>query len=180
MNKTSILVALGLLAGSAVAQDAPAPPPDRNGKTESPFKLDDVLEKLLGAKRPESPEEFHRLEERPALPAMSLRGLVRMKGRKTYAALVEIEGVGRYTVRDGDRLAFTVTARRPAGPVAAPTKPTPAAGAAPGDPRVVVENPPAPRVSRLESVPLVMKILHVGRDGVVVELGTVGEVLIIR
>lgn len=186
-KKLSFLMIL-LLAGAAFAQESQ---PADGAKEKSPFQPDEALKRLLeGEKAPEKPgDTFQPLPDPPALPEMGLKGIVRLRGREKFAALVDIGGVGTYTVRENDKLSFTLPGRS----IAVPNR-TDAGGTPSGTANVTTspnqtatsKSTPSVRtgtgrgVLMREQVPVALKIVHVGPDGVLVEVGTLGEVLIIR
>lgn len=155
--------------------DAPESGPAPEGAAQGPFELDAKLSALLGGQTAET-VDFEVLGERPPLPEMRLRGLVRMKGRTRYAALIELDGIGTFTRREGERLSFTLRGQRVAA-VPAPGAPSAAAPAA----RPGVRSAPAP-TQRMVAVdqPIVMRIAKVSTDGVLVEVGSLGQYLVIR
>jgi hypothetical protein len=160
---------------------APAQTPTR---PESPFAADEDLRKLLDARPPGDDSEP--LGDRPALPEMRLRGLVKMKGKEKPAALIELRGIGTYTAREGEKLSFSLPGRtisaRP-DPSAAPGSqgrlPGRDGGTPTGGETSVVSSASHGVVVR-EQIPIALRIEHVGPDGVLVEVGTLGQYLVIR
>ncbi len=174
IHPTPLVLLLGLLRAAAPGQDAPpAPQPEPAAPAEpaarDPFAADPALLELLG-RAPAQPDDFQPLEERPGLPPMRLRGLVQMRGAERPAALVEIEGVGTYTTREGERLSFTLRGARRA----------PAAAAPPSEDGARARSVSASGGVLRSDLPIVLRVEHVGRDGVVVEVGSLGQYLVIR
>lgn len=163
-------------------------------RPSNPFKADEDVKSLLDQKEPApAADDFRRLDVRPQLPEMKLRGLIRVGGSTKIAALIEITGVGTYSAREGDKLAFSVPARgaaiRPPAEkkkdetTAAPNREDERArareAAKSGQKGVTTVDDPG--LAPIQStIPVVLKVGGVTRDGVTVEVGTLGEILIIR
>lgn len=189
----------GAPAGTQASQGEASVP-----QAADPFRADATLRSALGADRPGA-GSFEPLGQRPTLPEMHLRGVVRMAGRDKPAALVEVAGFGSYTARQGDTISFTLPVR--ALPVPGPaatgdghanrtalvrhaTVP-PAQDAPTPDPRNPQRNTPSPAAGQVASpgsgsvlvgqqLPIVLRVLRIDRDGVVVEIGTLGQYVVIR
>lgn len=187
MNALPIIIGLAWVSAPGARQD-PGPPavesitqdPKKDPET-SPFRPDDELARLLGEKKDDG-DPYRTLKERPVLPAMHLRGLLRMRGKDDTAALIEIEGVGSYTVRKDERLAFTTQVRL-TGPVS--NEPVPTARTEGSAATGVADSPPKTPAAQVrgivyEGFPIVLLVKMVGREGVLVEVGTLGELMIIR
>lgn len=153
---------------SAAAQSAPA---------RSPFEIDPALRQAL-APDEDSGEAgaFTPLADAPVMPVMRVRGVVKMRERSKPAAILEVEGVGRYTVREGERVSFSLAGKSSralavrARPQDGPRRGSEASAAAPAA--------PAPAVR--QQIPIVLRVLEIANDGVIVEVGTLGERMIIR
>jgi hypothetical protein len=168
-------------------EPAPAPaaaPPPAAQPQESPFQADEALRKLLD-QRP-SGEDFEPLGDRPALPEMRLRGLVRMKGKEKPAALIELKGIGTFTAREGEKLSFSlpgrlVSAHSDPGPGATrPNTPTGRDGPAPTQSETSLVSSASHGVVVREQIPIALRIERVAPDGVLVEVGTLGQFVVIR
>ena len=135
-------------------------------QAQDPFAPSPQLQRALDAEQgnERGSGDFRVLDEAPALPEMHLRGVVKLEGRAVAAAVIELDGLGHYVVREGESLSFTLQWTR-----VVPTS-APVADGAP---------PPAP-VLRKESIPIALKVQRIGRDSVQVQVGTLGEVLVIR
>ncbi len=141
------------------------PPPTSPAKPD-PFAVDDTLRKALGAN---SQDGFEKLESKPTLPKMKLKGYLAMAGKPSPAVAIEIDGVGTYVARKDSKIAFSLSGRFA---TAAPK--TPAAESGPS------KTPEASRVVVREQMPIVLLVKDISPEGVVVEVGTLGETLVIR
>jgi hypothetical protein len=143
-----------------------APQEGAKPQAQDPFAPSPQLQRALDAEQgnERGSGDFRVLDEAPALPEMHLRGVVKLEGRAVAAAVIELDGLGHYVVREGESLSFTLQWTR-----VVPTT-APVADGAP---------PPAP-VLRKESIPIALKVQRIGRDSVQVQVGTLGEVLVIR
>ena len=92
--------------------------------------------------------------EPPQLPTMSLRGFIRSDGRPP-AALLEIKDVGRWVVREGDRIPVMV------------------AGAATVDAK-------GARVEGRGQTQIILLVKSVSAEGVVLETGVLAQTLVVR
>jgi len=122
---------------------------------QDPFEADEKVRRVLSGQERE--DGFVPLDGGVALPAMKLKGLVKMKGKSTTAS-VEIDGIGSFVVREGEKLIFSLSGRvvKPSGKKAA--------GA----------------VEMREQIPIALLVTDISRDGVIVEVGTLGETMIIK
>ncbi len=169
------LTALAFLF-SPIPQDSGPPTPatqepaaQQEGET-SPFVPDENLRALLENQNPDAPPEFEVLQERPPLPAMRLRGMLRMKGATGYAALIELDGIGSFTRHEGERLSFTLRGARvlTVPPSAPSASSAPATGSATAPRAVIMDQP------------IVLRIVRIDTDGVLAEVGSLGQFLVIR
>lgn len=125
-----------------------------------PFEIDEALRRLL-----EGPDsDYEPLAEQPLLPAMRLKGVLGLHG-KQLVALVEIDGVGTFLAREGGRILFTIQGRVVAREERREDAP-------------VTGGPPPRR--RLRSLPIALLVREVTPEAVVVEVGTLGQTLVIR
>lgn len=147
-------------------QEAPASAPAKD-----PFQPAEDLARALGERRAAS-GEFRPLDDRPQLPAMKLKGTLKMKSKASPAAAIQVEGAGSYVVREGGQLAFSIDAvsLRPSR-----VAPSPAAGAAAKQANGAL----AQELVR-EQLPIALRVQRITADGVLVEVGTLGTTLIIR
>ncbi len=201
------LVALcAVLPAQTGGEQQPQRSTDSRPTTDSPFKPGDLIKEIFFNPPPKGPEEeFNPLPQRPTLPTMKLKGLLRLKGRDKQAALVEVGDVGTYAVREGERLAFTVNARmtmpRPQPAPGTPGAQPGATGAGVPTDRPTREDLQAEKRKEAQGQPttgtgaratpnqgvvvnnqmsIVLRIVRVSSDGVFVEVGSPGELLIIR
>ena len=205
-----------LSAATGLAQQVPPPPQEpvpaaksaaAAAPSPSPFAPDAELRAALGGNQAAA-ETFQPLNDRPVLPEMHLRGIVRLAHKSQPAALIEVRGFGSYTARQGDSIAFTLPSQRLAVPVAqrnaadaptvAPVVEGPVRSAdelrktsdqrAAGSEQAAATSSTAANVRASAGVgvlvstqiPIVLRVVRVDRDGVVVEIGTLGQLLVIR
>ena len=156
-----VLACLSFGPAGAPVQD-PVRKPDQD-----PFVADDALRQALGADgAKQSADDFTPLGNTPAMPEMRLRAIVKMANKEKSAAVLEIKGVGSYTVREGEKLSFTLT-----GHFVTQNAPS----------RSGTARAPANTAASVRSqIPIALRIDRIASDGVVVEVGTLGELLIIR
>jgi len=195
MPYASILLLALLLASTQDAakqpaehgKEEPAPaasPPPAAHPQESPFQVDEALRKLLD-QRP-SGEDFEPLGDRPALPEMRLRGLVRMKGKEKPAALIELKGIGTFTAREGEKLSFTLPGRLvsahsdPRSGAAHQNAPTGRDGKAPTESETSLASSASHGIVVREQIPIELRIERVAPDGLLVEVGNLGQFVVIR
>ncbi|MCA8953864.1 MAG: hypothetical protein KDE27_30410 [Planctomycetes bacterium] len=209
MSIPRLLPLLYALAGPLLAQQPPeATAPTTPAAPANPFVADEEIQRLLGGTKPD-PLAFQPLAERPALPDMRLRGIVRLKRKAQPAALVELTGYGSYTVRQGESISFTLPGRALAAPRVDPTGRTgqqgPTAPSTTPKPELWATSSQRERLKELgagptaattagtpattgagrgvtisEPIPIVLRVERIEKDGVVVEIGTMGQYLVIR
>lgn len=161
-----------VLSAPVPASLAPQSPqtPAKDAAPANPFQPDEALRKLLGDGDAKRDDGFTPLDEAPSLPAMRVKAIVQMRSRGKPAAVVEVVDVGTYTVREGERLSFSMPGRAmtqsPLQPRAARDSRAPATSSSP--------------LAVRQQIPIVLRIDKIAPDGVVVEVGTLGELLIIR
>lgn len=147
-------------------------PPRTSPAKPDPFAVDDTLRRALGTK---SPEGFEKLESKPTLPKMKLKGYLAMAGKPSPAVAIEIEGVGTYVARKDSKIAFSLSGRFATPAPKSPNPPSAATG-----PNGTNGPPEASRVVVREQMPIVLLVKDISPEGVVVEVGTLGETLVIR
>lgn len=152
----------------AVLQAAMSHAPQETAKTpaQDPFAPSAELQRALDADANAGRRagDFRALDEAPTLPEMHLRGVVKLEGRPVPAAVIELDGLGYYVVREGESLSFTLQWTR--------VVPAQASG-------VDGALPVAPVLCK-EPIPIALKVQRIERDSVQVQVGTLGEVLVIR
>lgn len=142
---------LALLVGPTPQDPAADPPRD-------PFTPSPAIARRIGV----GEDGFVPFEQRPVLPAMKLRGILKMKDSPGYTASVFVDSIGTYVVRDGGQIVFS----QGGSVVVSNADVNPASSRAP---------------ARLATtVPIVLKVQRVSPEGVVVEVGTLGQTMVIR
>lgn len=163
MLPTPLAVFIGALAfattqqqGGDAATSPPATAKPEGSSDKDPFRPDEKVRRVLAGDERE--DGFVPLEGGAALPGMKMKGIVKLKGKPTVAS-VEVDGVGSFVVREGEKIVFSLSGR-----VVAPKSAGGKAGA----------------VEMREQIPIALLVKEISRDGVVVEVGALGETLIIR
>jgi len=143
---------LALLVGPT-PQDPPTTPRPRD-----PFTPSATLARRIGV----GADGFVPFEQRPTLPQMKLRGILKMKDKPGYTASVFVEAIGTYVAREGGQIVFSQS-----GSVVA------------SNADVAAPNGRSP-VRLATTIPIVLKVQRVSPEGVVVEVGTLGQTMVIR
>lgn len=171
IKRPALLFILLLLAAPAAAR-AQDPSTQPASRPRNPFKPEGF--ELSGGKTRSPKDEFQRLQNVPQLPEMKLLGIIKMQKKAKPAAMIEVKGVGSYLIHEGDKLGLTLRVTAVDSP-------------ADRDIRIVaVSDGSASRPSAATNVllknqiPVVLRIDKIAGDGVVVEVGTLGEYLVIR
>jgi hypothetical protein len=139
----------------------------------NPFRPSEAMLRALGGVESTtasgSADGFRHLENVPQLPRMHLRGVLKMKQHDKPAALIEVDDLGHYSVREGESFSFTLAWHQvvPNVPARSTSDDAPA------------RQSPLPAVLSSQ-IPVVLRVERIERDGVIVEVGTLGERLVIR
>jgi hypothetical protein len=160
---TAIIIALACAQGDRT-----------NPASKSPFQPEEALRRALGETGPRAAASVGS-DDISALGAARLRALVKMSSKSTPAAIIEVAGLGSYTLREGDRFFLSrVTRARAAIPGSAgneaPRHDASASAAA------AASSPSFPRGNI--AVPIMVESISV--DGVRLRVDASGDTVTIR
>lgn len=151
--------------GGAASQPAASRP-------RNPFQPSGSMDLLRSKLKSQGRGEFQHLQSLPQLPEMKLLGIIKMQKKDRPAAMIDVKGVGTYLIHEGDKLGLTLRGQ---------------AEATTGDRDIRIVRSGDETSSRPSSasiiknqVPVALRIDKISSEGVTVEVGTLGEFLIIR